>query len=72
MKLPPKVKVASFVVYVKVLDISVKDIVFRCDKSKDPNVEQSTNVELFNGKLETRFLQYEMYEGTKKIHKLEK
>lgn len=31
----------------------------------------SRKIKLFNGKLETRFLQYEMYEGTKKVHKLE-
>lgn len=32
----------------------------------------SRKIKLFNGKLECRFMQYEMYEGTKKIHKLEK
>lgn len=31
----------------------------------------SRKIKLYNGKLETRFMQYEMYEGTKKLHKLE-
>ena len=30
----------------------------------------SRKIKLFNGKLESRFLHYAMYEGTKKIHKL--
>lgn len=36
---------------------------------KKIGLRPSRKVKLFNGKLETRFLQYEMYEGTKKIHK---
>lgn len=38
---------------------------------KKIGLRPSRKVKLFNGKLETRFLQYEMYEGTKKTHKLE-
>lgn len=38
---------------------------------KKVGLRPSRKVKLYNGKLETRFLQYEMYEGTKKIHKLE-
>jgi putative N6-adenine-specific DNA methylase len=39
---------------------------------KNVGLRPSRKIKLFNGKLECRFLQYEMYEGTKKIHKLEK
>lgn len=35
---------------------------------KKIGLRPSRKVKLFNGKLETRFLQYEMYEGTKKKH----
>lgn len=38
---------------------------------KRVGLRPSRKIKLYNGKLETRFLQYEMYEGTKKIHKLE-
>lgn len=38
---------------------------------KKVGLRPSRKIKLFNGKLETRFLQYEMYEGTKKLHKLE-
>ena len=38
---------------------------------KKIGLRPSRKVKLFNGKLETRFLQYEMYEGTKKTHKTE-
>ncbi|MEI7486418.1 MAG: THUMP domain-containing protein [Chryseobacterium sp.] len=38
---------------------------------KKVGLRPSRKIKLFNGKLETRFLQYEMYEGTKKVHKLE-
>ncbi len=38
---------------------------------KKIGLRPSRKIKLYNGKLETRFLQYEMYEGTKKIHKLE-
>jgi putative N6-adenine-specific DNA methylase len=37
---------------------------------KKIGLRPSRKIKLFNGKLECRFLQYEMYEGTKKIHKL--
>lgn len=37
---------------------------------KKVGLRPSRKIKLFNGKLECRFLQYEMYEGTKKIHKL--
>lgn len=36
---------------------------------KKIGLRPSKKVKLFNGKLECRFLQYETYEGTKKIHK---
>lgn len=39
---------------------------------KKIGLRPSRKIKLFNGKLETRFLQYEMYEGTKKTHKSEK
>jgi len=39
---------------------------------KKIGLRPSRKIKLFNGKLETRFLQYEMYEGTKKVHKIEK
>ncbi len=35
---------------------------------KKIGLRPSRKIKLFNGKLETRFLQYEMYEGTKKKH----
>ena len=38
---------------------------------KKIGLRPSRKIKLFNGKLETRFLQYEMYEGTKKIHKIQ-
>ncbi len=38
---------------------------------KKVGLRPSRKIKLFNGKLETRFLQYEMYEGTKKVHKAE-
>ncbi|WP_300675463.1 THUMP domain-containing protein [Soonwooa sp.] len=41
------------------------------EASKKIGLRPSRRVKLFNGKLETRFLQYEMYEGTKKTHKIE-
>lgn len=41
------------------------------DALKKIGLRPSRKIKLFNGKLETRFLQYEMYEGTKKVHKLE-
>ncbi|KUJ56539.1 THUMP domain-containing class I SAM-dependent RNA methyltransferase [Chryseobacterium aquaticum] len=41
------------------------------DASKKIGLRPSRKIKLFNGKLETRFLQYEMYEGTKKLHKIE-
>ena len=41
------------------------------DAMKKIGLRPSRKIKLFNGKLECRFMQYEMYEGTKKIHKLE-
>ena len=41
------------------------------ESPKKIGLRPSRKIKLFNGKLETRFMQYEMYEGTKKIHKLE-
>ena len=41
------------------------------EATKKIGLRPSLRVKLFNGKLETRFLQYEMYEGTKKTHKIE-
>lgn len=38
--------------------------------AKHIGLRPSRRIKLFNGKLETRFLQFEMYEGTKKTHKL--
>ncbi len=37
---------------------------------KKIGLRPSRKIKLFNGKLECRFLQYEMYEGTKKTHKI--
>ena len=39
---------------------------------KKIGLRPSRKIKLYNGKLETRFLQYEMYEGTKKTHRSEK
>lgn len=41
------------------------------DSMKKIGLRPSRKIKLYNGKLECRFMQYEMYEGTKKIHKLE-
>lgn len=41
------------------------------DAAKKVGLRPSRRIKLFNGKLECRFLQFEMYEGTKKVHKLE-
>lgn len=40
------------------------------DSMKKIGLRPSRKIKLYNGKLECRFMQYEMYEGTKKIHKL--
>lgn len=40
------------------------------DAPKKIGLRPSRKIKLFNGKLETRFLQYEMYDGTKKLHKI--
>ncbi|WP_027376428.1 THUMP domain-containing class I SAM-dependent RNA methyltransferase [Kaistella palustris] len=40
------------------------------DAMKKVGLRPSRRIKLYNGKLECRFLQFEMYEGTKKIHKL--
>lgn len=39
---------------------------------KHVGLRPSRKIKLFNGQLECRFVKYEMYQGTKKIHKLEK
>ena len=39
------------------------------EAGKKIGLRPSRKIKLFNGKLETRFFQFEMYEGTKKIHK---
>lgn len=39
---------------------------------KHVGLRPSRKIALFNGQLECRFMKYEMYQGTKKIHKLEK
>lgn len=41
------------------------------DSMKRIGLRPSRKIKLFNGKLECRFMQFEMYEGTKKTHKLE-
>ncbi|MBD8017805.1 THUMP domain-containing class I SAM-dependent RNA methyltransferase [Kaistella pullorum] len=41
------------------------------DAAKKVGLRPSRRIKLYNGKLECRFLQFEMYEGTKKVHKLE-
>lgn len=41
------------------------------DALKKVGLRPSRKIKLYNGKLECRFLQYEMYEGTKRTHKLE-
>lgn len=41
------------------------------DAMKKIGLRPSRKIKLFNGKLECRFMQYEMYEGTKRTHKLE-
>ena len=40
------------------------------EANKKIGLRPSRKIKLFNGKLECRFMQYEMYEGTKKIHKI--
>lgn len=40
------------------------------DAAKKVGLRPSRRIKLYNGKLECRFLQFEMYEGTKKTHKL--
>jgi len=39
---------------------------------KKVGLRPSRKIKLFNGSLECRFMKYEMYKGTKKIHKLQK
>lgn len=41
------------------------------DAIKHVGLRPSRKIKLFNGALESKFLKYEIYEGTKKIHKLE-
>lgn len=40
------------------------------EKIKEIGLRPSRKIKLFNGKLECRFQQYEMYEGTKKVHRM--
>lgn len=42
------------------------------DALKKVGLRPSRKIKVFNGSLECRFMKYEMYKGTKKIHKLEK
>jgi putative N6-adenine-specific DNA methylase len=39
---------------------------------KSVGLRPSRKIQVYNGSLECRFLKYELYEGTKKIHKLQK
>lgn len=41
------------------------------DALKKVGLRPSRKIKVFNGSLECRFMKYEMYKGTKKIHKLE-
>lgn len=41
------------------------------DAMKKIGLRPSRKIKLFNGKLECRFMQYEMYEGTKRTHKFD-
>ena len=40
------------------------------DALKNVGLRPSRKITLFNGQLECKFMKYEMYSGTKKIHKL--
>lgn len=40
------------------------------EANKKIGLRPSRKIKLFNGKLECRFMQFEMYEGTKKVHKI--
>ncbi len=42
------------------------------DAFKNVGLRPTRKIVLFNGQLECRFMKYEIYEGTKKIHKLER
>lgn len=42
------------------------------DALKNVGLRPSRKITLFNGQLECKFMKYEMYQGTKKIHKLER
>lgn len=42
------------------------------DALKNVGLRPSRKITLFNGQLECKYMKYEMYAGTKKIHKLEK
>jgi putative N6-adenine-specific DNA methylase len=41
------------------------------EAAKQIGLRPSRKIALYNGQLECRFLKYSMYQGTKKIHKLE-
>ncbi len=42
------------------------------DALKNVGLRPSRKITLFNGQLECKFMKYEMYQGTKKIHKIDK
>lgn len=45
-------------------------IVSNLEAIKNVGLKPSRKIKLFNGKLESRLVKYEIYEGTKKLHKL--
>ncbi|MBJ98618.1 THUMP domain-containing class I SAM-dependent RNA methyltransferase [Mesonia oceanica] len=45
-------------------------IVSNMEAIKNVGLKPSRKIKLFNGKLESRLVKYEIYEGTKKLHKL--
>jgi len=45
-------------------------IVSNLDAIKNVGLRPSRKIKLYNGKLESRLLKYEIYEGTKKVHKI--
>lgn len=47
-------------------------IVSNMEAIKNVGLRPSRKIKLFNGKLESRLLKYEIYEGTKKVHKINK
>ena len=45
-------------------------IVSNLEAIKNVGLRPSRKIKLYNGKLDSRLLKYEIYEGTKKVHKL--